>query len=323
VDLFLWLVKLCGAVQSHRRKTGELRVPLSRRWRIPVCAAAFLSVSLPTEALVHGAYHILPLPGYFQKTGHLPPGGGDGPVYYYGGSVFANVRVVSVLWNKDVLQNTKDQVPPFSAALVNGTYIDQMGEFGTLHQKAVNGHKSTKQVIGRGSYYGQVVFKPHNAAKQLSDADIQAELKRQIRNGVLPARDANTLYMIYFPADVIIDLDGLISCQQFGAYHFATNDTKIAPMRNIFYSVEPECNSGFDYLTYAASHEFAEAVTDNVPTPGNSPDYPQAWNDVNGLEVGDLCPFEGTLTDGTNTWTVTQFYLDSLEGCSTADYFSP
>jgi len=299
-------------------------MPLSRSRRVSAYAvAALLGFSVHADAVVHGAYHILPLPGYFAKTGRLPPGGGDGPMYYYGGSVFANVRVVSVLWNGDVLKNTKKQVPPFSAALVNGTYIDQMAEYSTVHQKAVNGHKSTKQVIGRGTYYGQVQLTPHNGAKQLTDADIQAELKRQIRNGVLPARDANTLYMVYFPADITIDLDGLISCQQFGAYHFATNDTKIAPRRNIFYTVEPECDSGFDYLTYAASHEFAEAVTDNVPTPGNVPDYPQAWNDTSGAEVADLCPFEGTLSDGTNSWTVTQFYLNSLKGCSMGNYTSP
>jgi hypothetical protein len=303
---------------------GEVSMFLPWRGKAMVCAAAvLLGVSLPARALVHGAYHILPLPGHFAKTGRLPPGGGDGPMYYYGGSVFSAARVVSVIWNRDVLKNTRQQVPLLSAALVNSTYIDQMAEYSTLHQKSVNGHKSTKQVIGRGSYYGQVVLTPRNASKQLTDADVQAELKRQIRNGVLPARDANTLYMIYFPSDITIDLDGLTSCQDFGAYHFATIDTKIAARRNIFYTVEPECNSGFYYLTYAASHEFAEAVTDNVPTPGNSPDYPQAWNDTSGSEVGDLCPFEGTLTDGTNTWTVTQFYLNSLKGCSTGDYTSP
>jgi len=37
--------------------------------------------------------------------------------------------------------------------------------------KAVNGHKSTKQVIGRGSYFGQVQLTPHNASKQLADAE--------------------------------------------------------------------------------------------------------------------------------------------------------
>src|SRR6185437_8416753 len=247
-----------------------------RRKTLACATMGALAGLLPVQAIGGGSYRVLPLPGYFEETGRLPPGGGDGPVYYYGGSVFSNVKVVSVIWNADVLQNTKDQVPAFSAALVNSTYLDQMAEYRTLHQKTVNGHKSTKQTIGRGSYLGQVQLSPHNTSKQLSDADIQKELKRQIAEGTLPPRDTNTLYMIYFPADIAIDLDGLTSCQQFGAYHFATKDTKLAKRTNIFYSVEPECNSGFGFLTYAASHEFAEAVTDNVPTPGSVPDFPQA-----------------------------------------------
>jgi hypothetical protein len=64
-------------------------------------------------------------------------------------------------------------------------------------------------------------------------------------------------------------------------------------------------------------------VTDNVPTPGNVPDFPQAWNDTSGSEAADLCPFSGTLSDGANSWTVTQFYLNSILGCSMGNYQSP
>jgi hypothetical protein len=168
------------------------------------------------------------------------------------------------------------------------------------------------------------VLTPRNTSKVLQDSDIQAELKYQIRKGVLPPQDDNTLYMIYFPSDITILLDGQASCVVFGAYHFATNDTKRAKRRNIFYSVEPECNSGFDYLTFAASHEFAEAMSDNVPTPLVNPDYPQAWNDSTGYEIGDKCSGSGTLTAGTASWQVTQYYLNSLHGCSTTTtYTSP
>ena len=73
-----------------------------------------------------------------------------------------------------------------------------------------------------------------------------------------------------------------------------------------------------------ASHEFAEATTDNIPTPGSVPDFPQAWNDVHGFEVGDLCSgFQGSLTDGVNTFEVTQYYLNSTRACSTGNYQSP
>jgi hypothetical protein len=285
-------------------------------------AAVILTSAGSAHALVVATYRILPLPHFYEKTGRLPPGGGDGPLYYYGGSVFSNVKVVTVMWGSDVSANTVAKVPAFSSAIVNSTYMDQMAEYGTRHHKGRNGHGSTRQTISRGNYFGQVQIAPKHKGAEIADADIQKELAYQITNGVLPPNDLNTLYMIYFPASVTINIDGLVSCRDFGAYHFAKRTGGLRST-NLFYTVEPECNSGFDYLTFAASHEFAEAVTDNIPTPGNVPDFPQAWNDVNGGEAADLCPFDGTLTDGTNSWTVSQFYLNSILGCSMGNYHSP
>src|SRR5262249_9067894 len=150
----------------------------------------------------------------------------------------------------------------------------------------------------------------------LTDDDVQAELEHQIKKGTLPAADLNTLYMIYFPVTVTITLDGLTSCVDFGAYHFATNDLKLSK-KNIFYAVEPDCHSSINSIPFAPTQEFAEATTDNVPTPGSFPDSPQAWNDSSGFEIGDKCGSSGTLTAGSSHWTVTQYYLNSKHGCST------
>ena len=73
----------------------------------------------------------------------------------------------------------------------------------------------------------------------------------------------------------------------------------------------------------AASHEFVEATTDNIPTPGSNPAFPQAWNDANGFEVADICGGSGTLTRGSKSYTVTQFFLNSTNSCSTGNYTSP
>jgi hypothetical protein len=151
---------------------------------------------------------------------------------------------------------------------------------------------------------------------------VQAELAHQISLGTLPPQDLNTLYMVYFPVGVSITLDNLLSCRDFGAYHFAVSDTK-RTRNNLFYAVEPDCNFSFSNITYIASHEFAEAVTDNIPTPGSSPAFPQAWNDSAGYEIGDKCSGSGTLVAGANSWTVTQVYLNSKNNCSTGNYTSP
>jgi hypothetical protein len=281
--------------------------------------ATAVSFAVSADAGTAKHYHVFPMTSF--HSARVQPPAGD--MNYYGGSVFSDVKLVSVMWNKNVLQNTQDQIPLFSAAIVDSTYVDQMAEYKTKGVTAINGHKGTKQRIHRGTYIGQVVLKPHNTSTTLDDTDIQAELAQQIADGKLPPRDPNTLYMVSFPSNIIITLQGLTSCSSFGAYHFATNDFKIDKKHNIFYAVEPECNSGFSFLTFAASHEYAEATTDNVPTPGSNPDFPQAWNDAAGFEVGDKCSGRGTLTATSGSWTVTEYYLNSKHGCSTGNYTSP
>jgi hypothetical protein len=308
-----------GAVLANPE--GGLRMSVSSRLLAATAMTAALTVAVSANAGPSKHYHIFRPTSFKDVAAQVLPPAND--MNYYGGSVFSSSKVVSVIWNKDVVQNTKDKVPLFTGDLVDSTYVDQMKEYSTKGVQTINGHKGTKQTIHRGTYLGQVQLKPHNTSKTLTDADVQKEIERQISDGVLPPRDPNTLYMIYFPADISINLGGAISCQSFGAYHFATNDAKIAKKRNIFYSVEPECNGGFGFLTFAASHEFAEATTDNVPTPGSNPDFPQAWNDSAGFEIGDKCGGSGTLTGVGGSWEVTQYYLNSKHACSTGNYTSP
>jgi hypothetical protein len=284
-------------------------------------AAVGLALAAPSQAFTtSGHYHIMPTPSYMAKLasrGIVPAG----PVNYYGGSVFTSSKVVSVMWGNSVNPTIVSTVPGFTGALVNSTYVDQMSQYDTP-KKGINGHKGTKQDIGRGTYLGQIVIKPKNTNTTLQDSDVQAEIEHQIKKGVLPAADLNTLYMVYFPQNVTIELDGLTSCQDFGAYHFATDDTSLSK-KNIFYAVEPDCGGSIGNITFAASHEFAEATTDNVPTPGSVPDFPQAWNDASGFEIGDLCGTSGQLTAGTSHYTVTQYFLNSTMHCSTGGYTSP
>ncbi len=295
---------------------------------LAACATALLAslAALPAahaERLASGP-HILATPDYQARSGRVPPAEGTAAatMLYYGGTVFTHVKVVSVMWGSTVNPTTVAGVPGFSAALVNSTYLDQTAEYDTLH-KGVNGRKPTKQHIHRGSYLGQVQITPHNTSKSLQDVDVQNELKYQISQGVLPPQDLNTLYMVYFPVDVSIELDGILSCRDFGAYHFAVSDLK--PTRtNLFYAVEPDCHSSWSSITFAASHEFIEATTDNIPTPGTQPAFPQTWNTSDGYEVADLCGGSGTLTGGGKSYTVSQYFLNSTNRCSTtATYTSP
>lgn len=297
---------------------------LSSRIVAAAAAAVVLACALPASAAgaESGAYHIFATPSYEQKTGRVPNLGLTGQEEYFGGTVFSQVEVVSVMWGSDVNSTTVADTPDFSAAIVNSTFIDQLGEYSTKGQKSVNHHKSSNQTISRGTFYGQVQITPKDQKTTITDADIHRELKYQIKIGALPPQGPNMLYMIYFPTNITIVLDGLTSCESFGAYHFATSKTQSSS--NIFYTVEPDCGGGYDNITYAASHEFAEATTDNIPTPGSNPKFPQAWNTSNGYEIGDLCEGDaGNLTDDVRTYEVTQVWLDTTGACSTGNYTSP
>jgi hypothetical protein len=285
-------------------------------------AAAF-ALAAPVQAAGsgdEGAYHLYQTPEQMLKSGRVPPHQGAGEMLYYGGSVFSNVKVVSVMWGPNVNAQTVAGMPGFFTAIVNSTYVDQLSIYDTkirgLH------HKGTHQTINRGTFLGQVQITPQNTGTQLTDKMVQKEIEHQIAIGALPMNDLNTLYMLYFPSNITINLDGSLSCEAFGAYHFATSK-KVKPS-NIFYGVMPDCGYSFADHTIVSSHEYAEATTDNIPTPGTDPQYPQAWNTSDGYEIGDLCEgTEATLTAGANVYDVQEVYLNTLSGCNTANFTSP
>jgi hypothetical protein len=281
-----------------------------------ICAGAAQAASVSQT----GAYHIFPTKAERAKT-HATGPMSVGEELYYGGSVFSKVNAVSVIWGAKVNKTTVANIGGFLGAIVNSTYVDQLSEYDT-NIVGVNGKQGTNQSIARGTYFGQVQVTPKNTKTSLTDAMIRKEIAYQIKKGTLPAANLNTLYMIYFPQDVTITLDGLVSCQAFGAYHEATSK-KVSP-NNIFYGVMPDCGGGFADLTVASSHEFAEATTDNIPTPGSNPKYPQAWNTSDGYEIGDLC--EGnyaTLTAGKTSYSVQEVFNNTTGACGTGNFTSP
>ena len=250
-----------------------------------------------------------------------PPTGAASTMLYYAGPVIANMKAVGVIWGSHVNKITSSQIGGFLGAIVNSTYVDQLAQYDT-NIKGVNGRKGTDQSIVRGTYQGKFQITPKNTSTKLTDADVQAELAGQIAAGKLPAADLNTLYLIYFPRNVTITIAGLTSCVQFGAYH-SSSSPSITP-NNLFYTVEPDCGGGFSYQTVASSHEYAEATTDAIPTPGSHPAYPQAWNTSNGSEIGDLCEGHNTtLKTAKKTYTVQEVFDNSHNQCATGTFTSP
>ncbi|HEY1958521.1 MAG TPA: hypothetical protein VGH28_23045 [Polyangiaceae bacterium] len=225
-------------------------------------------------------------------------------VDYNGGRILANPKIVTVTFAGDDptlvsrLQQFDDIITttPWWTA-VSSEYCQQGG---------------TAPCIGQGSGYGHVVIGDapdanYTDSSQGGPSTIQAFLKQHTAAGAdggppdIPSPDDNTLYVLYFPSNVTITLDGDASCDSFGAYH----NTATLPNANgvlVYapYAIIPRCGTKESTTTVSASHEIIEASTD--PDIGeNVLSYymlNQLWA-IAGGEVGDLC--EGIGSSGTTT----------------------
>ena len=203
---------------------------------------------------------------------------------YYGGPMLDNVKIQLVYWNSAVAY--QDQLPGFFSSITQSPYFDWLTEY-----------NSPSVTLGRGSYLGAYVDSAVGSG-QIEDADIQTELSRLLSKNAIPQPDANTLYMVYFPPGLNIDMSGSGSCQVFCAYHsaFMSGGTEIN------YGVIPDqggsCSGGcggdanqFNNETSVSSHEMIEAVTDPAVglVTGNTPQAPLGWYDTTYGEIGDVC----------------------------------
>ena len=239
---------------------------------------------------------------------------------YFGGPVIANPRIYVVWWGSaasinPVLTAAHGGIADFYAGVTNSNYLDWLNEYDTNITTQSGSHAGTPgtgQRIGRGNLVGTRTLTPVPAGN-VTDSQIQATLDQAFSNGTLPQPDANTIYAIHFPRSVTITLDGSRSCSAFGGYHFATAETT---RHNAYYIVIPDCGNSFRSFTIVNSHELAEATTDAQPTPGSNPDFPQAWNNASGSEVGDLCQgTSGSVTTALGTFTVQGIWDEVSHGC--------
>jgi len=152
-------------------------------------------------------------------------------------------------------------------------------------------------------------------------ATLKTYISSLLNAGTLPMPNPQTLYVMYFPSSVTIDVDGSVSCQSIGGYH----DSLSVGSLHVPYAIVPVCSpeptaNGVPALnfeqtaTIAASHEIVEATTD--PHGGETPagatpstqylgyyltdPESQAWAYFGG-EVADLCV--DLLGMGQDRWT--------------------
>jgi MYXO-CTERM domain-containing protein len=238
-------------------------------------------------------------PGHFMSclaaavlTGSIAHAAGT-TAQYYGGPVTENAKVYVVWWGdpakiKPAITAAKGGIADFFAGILNSSYMDFLNQYNTTGNATAGAHMGmagTGQRIGRGNYVRAITL-ANVPSGNVTDAQIQSTIDQALTAGTLPPPDDNTLYALYFPTGVTITLDGTQSCHGFGAYH---NNIVETQRHAVYYMVMPDCGGSFTSVTVTTSHELIEAITDNLPTPATMPDYPQAWNDTGGNELGDLC----------------------------------
>jgi MYXO-CTERM domain-containing protein len=254
---------------------------------------------------------------------------------YYGGHVISNVKVVPVMWGPNVPSQVTSQIGAFYTAITDSAHFDWLAEYDTNILNWL-GNPGTNQHIGRGTATANITITPSNSATSITNDQIIAELQGQITSSHLPRPDANTLYMVHFPAGMKISLpDGnggtASSCTQFCAYHNTTAPTSAIP--EFYYGVIPNVTTdgcelgcgplggGFNNTTSVASHELIESVTDAEVGLATDNKPPLSWYDPQGTngEIGDICNgSQGTINSHGRTWTVQQEWSNSHNACITA-----
>jgi hypothetical protein len=186
------------------------------------------------------------------------------------GEVLSAPQVIPVFWSGDTMQS---QLTTFlSNYLVRSTSWTALAEYG----------------IGRGTVGNPAVIATAPAS-QLDEAGVQNLVLGRIQDGTLPRPDANTLYTLYFPLSVTLLHEGGTSCVDFAGYHTAA---KQADGTRVAIAVIPRCRrSTLALLTYATSHELAEAAADPYLAAWNTMRDPYVlWSvPLHGAELGDLC----------------------------------
>ncbi|MGH9528353.1 MAG: choice-of-anchor D domain-containing protein [Terriglobales bacterium] len=290
----------------------------------------------PPERPVHMVRRMVN-PVELQPPGSLPqPPAAH--LNYYGGPVISNLQVVVIFWGPDVYAPVTEGIAGFFQNITASAYFDLLSEYDT-NVTAIDGSAGTNQSIGRGTYGGSFTITPsvcNVTPCAVTDDQVQTELLSQLNAGQLPMPEldgqgnVNTMYMIYFPPGVTIQLEKDSSCVQFCAYHGTT--TSEFNSKNLAYGVMPDfsppagcregCGSGTDFenITAVSSHEIAETVTDVDAglTSLNAP--PLAWYDpVFGTgEIGDICNHEDSkISTPGGTFSVQLLWSNQMSACLT------
>ena len=216
---------------------------------------------------------------------------------YRGGPLLSAVQVVTAFWGAEWLADEAPlltQINDFFLFILDSPLMDQLAEY------SVPGTQ-----IEHGSLAGTAIVTDTQPGSTVTDADVKNLINNGIASAKLPTSTANSLYVVYLPPGVIVEMDGQDSCSAFCGYH-----DSIAGAIHYAVMPYPDCSGCvgdlhvLDALTSTSSHELCEAVTD--PVPG------QGWYDDANGEIGDICSWK---TKKVGSWTVQMEWSNKQSAC--------
>jgi hypothetical protein len=240
---------------------------------------------------------------------------------FNGGLAVNNPQVYIVFlgdWSSTTNQNRATRLSQFMTDLLSSEYMNILSQYG----------------CGSSGNLVKSVFDA-NSNHDLMDSDIHDILQNAINNNVIPEPTANSVYIVYLDDDTgITDTDGVRFCEPTNDKAFGYHDFFTTTSGNpCYYAIVPgltdaclkntcpddaKCSLHLaptqtqeQHQTQVTSHEFSEMISDPQP--------PNGWYDPDPEtgENGDLCNgHSGTITVGTNTWTVQLMYSkhDDMNG---------
>jgi hypothetical protein len=225
-------------------------------------------------------------------------------VIYHGGALMQHVKVVTLLYGSSWQgKTTPAYLKGFLQTLfADGRYLANLAQYNAGGYQIDNGTAPDPLV---DPVVLTKVDSEHAATGiryQVTDDQIQAEIKAQFSTGKLPLPDADTLYVVCVEYDTVVIADGGDSEIDFAAYHgyAADGGYAYAVVAPTFDDPSQQAKSPTGYhgtvlnqdLTTGITHEMAEAVTD-----------PQldGWYDDNTMyeiaDIADLLSAVGLITD--------------------------
>jgi hypothetical protein len=196
--------------------------------------------------------------------GSSSDGGSDGSTY----PAFSPTDVPRIVTAGGPVIASPKIVPVFFASDSDTTMTNALADFALKVGQTQYWAMSVKDYgVGAATGAPAVRMAPaDNPPSTLSDAEIEQWFAAKLDDSAspLPAPDASTVYLLFYPQGVTVTKGSAQSCVDFAAYH---SSVALSDGSRSAYAVVPRCASlfnltGLDAITAAASHELIESVTD-------------------------------------------------------------